>query len=1291
MEIAYTSHDPVLISSNSDFVAAGFLGYGNESHPYTLDGVSIFNDNYYCFYIRNTDAHFIFSNSLIDTGGVYLFNVTNGRIDSCVIFREPDSTVSDQGAYFGLSENCSIKNCTVFAFTEGIRIAESKFLTFANNTVHDNWDTAYWISWSDNVTLANNTISNNKQGVSLFWNENFTLLENTFENCGVSLVGGSYAEVHITSSGNIVNGKPLGYFWNLNHEQIDGSMFGQVILAGCNNVTVHHGTFHNSTVGITVLYSHYSKLYHNTITVCVYGIRIRMSLDCTIFNNTIGISETGMETHYSMGTVIANNSFNANIEYGLRCYDSSHSIVENNTLTDNGVFLHGYSEDDWEYSFADNTVNGKRLGYFWNQNDAIIDGTLYGQVILANCTGMTVRNGVFNNATVGINIGYSSCVIDQCELAWNSMFGAKVSKSSSCVLKNSVFHGSQISPLSHGIYMDQSSDCMFVNNSIFNNEIGLYASSAQNTTITNCTIYNNTNGGIRLLSLADSFIINNTLYGNGERGVYFYSSSVNCTVIRNTITDNLNWGIRVDGPNNTIYDNIIGWNSEGNAYDSGTGNQWDNGIDTGNGWGDSDGSGEYLISGTSGSVDHYPRRAETTPPTVDEPGDIVYDQGDTNNNITWSPYDEHPSSYLVLRNETLHELGSWDGGVIVVNIDGLSMGYYNFTLVANDTCGNSGIDTVWVLVNPPGLELTPPDVFGTSPVVIEFATFGNQIEWTMGDRNPNQYRVTGNSTTQDWSPWTNGTYTYDVDLLPVGEHNFTVVVTDYFDNQATHTIIVIVQDTLGPTWDETPTNQVIDYGVPLAYKVNASDPSGVVYFWINNTFYFNIDSSGLITNTTILNLRDYGLWFFAEDMYGNAVHSIIKISVVDNSPPLIEGPGPLQIEVDAVGSEVSWNVFDTTPSTYTILLNETPVDTGGWSGGWYVIGYSTDDLDLGAHNITLLVIDLGGRISHDTVIVVVVDTTDPTVDHPPDRPMELGTTGFSIEWTPYDFLPESYIVLQNGEEVSSGDWDGSPISIGLDGLSLSVHSFTLTVYDTSQNFVSDEVIITVVDTTSPNVNSPTDMIVEMGSEGNVLSWIPFDHDPATFVVFMNGSEIQQGTWNSSVGISVEVDQLILGIYNFSIVVWDGSGHSDADIVFVQVVDTTAPTIDHPTDVQYEFGLAGNSIVWHPSDVNPLSYEIFRDGLSIAVFGWDGSEVSISVDDLNPGVYNYTIIVQDTSGNTMADTVMVHVMGDVPIPVQLILQVVSASIAGIGGTIGAIRWFKGRGKKDVQPKSMKSEG
>jgi len=89
-----------------------------------------------------------------------------------------------------------------------------------------------------------------------------------------------------------------------------------------------------------------------------------------------------------------------------------------------------------------------------------------------------------------------------------------------------------------------------------------------------------------------------------------------------------------------------------------------------------------------------------------------------------------------------------------------------------------------------------------------------------------------------------------------------------------------------------------------------------------------------------------------------------------------------------------------------------------------------------------------------------------------------------------------------------------------------------------------------------------------------------------------------------------------------------------------------PGISHPADIVYKFNTTGNQITWFMTDVSMTNatYVIMRDGIVCSMGNWNLTDpVRISVDGLNPAIYNYTIVVNDGLGGISWDTVSVRVI------------------------------------------------
>ena len=69
--------------------------------------------------------------------------------------------------------------------------------------------------------------------------------------------------------------------------------------------------------------------------------------------------------------------------------------------------------------------------------------------------------------------------------------------------------------------------------------------------------------------------------------------------------------------------------------------------------------------------------------------------------------------YSIFKDGVLIEQQAWDGDWITCNVDGLSVGVYNFTLEILDTFAETASDTVMVTVNPQTTATT--DQFPSNP------------------------------------------------------------------------------------------------------------------------------------------------------------------------------------------------------------------------------------------------------------------------------------------------------------------------------------------------------------------------------------------------------------------------------------------------------------------------------------------------------------------------------------------------------------------------------------------------
>ncbi|MHA1929298.1 MAG: ABC transporter substrate-binding protein [Candidatus Thorarchaeota archaeon] len=181
---------------------------------------------------------------------------------------------------------------------------------------------------------------------------------------------------------------------------------------------------------------------------------------------------------------------------------------------------------------------------------------------------------------------------------------------------------------------------------------------------------------------------------------------------------------------------------------------------------------------------------------------------------------------------------------------------------------------------------------------------------------------------------------------------------------------------------------------------------------------------------------------------------------------------------------------------------------------------------------------------------------------------------------------------------------------------------------------------------APTINHPSDIVYELGTIGHSINWTATDDNPSSYLILKDSILFKSGLWNSSTDvITVDVDGLSLGINIFTITVTDTDFASASDTVFVSVVDSLLPGLNHPADFSFVNGTTGNELEWSPSGVGPFAYSIYVNDVLIESGSWSSSSglISINLDYLAVGLHTCTITMQDGSGNVATDTVKVTVV------------------------------------------------
>jgi 4-hydroxy-3-methylbut-2-enyl diphosphate reductase IspH len=419
-------------------------------------------------------------------------------------------------------------------------------------------------------------------------------------------------------------------------------------------------------------------------------------------------------------------------------------------------------------------------------------------------------------------------------------------------------------------------------------------------------------------------------------------------------------------------------------------------------------------------------------------------------------------------------------------------------------------------------------------------------------------------------------------VFPFGETIVTWFVQDPAGNSATVTQSVTVIDTTSPTLiipeDITIEATSIDSNIVALGNATAEDVTGISTITNNSPGAFPF-------GTTVVT-------WTATDKIGNSVSAEQTVTVVDTTSPQIRAPNDILLEA----TDPDANIVDLDlPWVYDIIGVESYAND------------APDSFPIGMTTVTWTGVDTSGNIATDTQVVTISDTTSPTLTPPSDLIIEATTS--------------SGMPIVIGEAVVSD-------IIGIDSLTnnapdlfyLGDTIITWTATDMHGNTVSAEQIISIIDTTAPLIEPPSDVILE-------------GQDPISNVVAIGVANA-----NDIVGvISITNDAPDVFPLGDNLVTWtaiDAAGNSATATQKISIIDTTPPSITAPEAVQIEATSALENIV-------ELGEVTASDYIGIGSITNDAPEV------FPVGKTIVTWTATDLGGLSSTDTQLVNVVDTTP--------------------------------------------
>ncbi|RLF70558.1 MAG: hypothetical protein DRN40_04310 [Thermoplasmata archaeon] len=425
-------------------------------------------------------------------------------------------------------------------------------------------------------------------------------------------------------------------------------------------------------------------------------------------------------------------------------------------------------------------------------------------------------------------------------------------------------------------------------------------------------------------------------------------------------------------------------------------------------------------------------------------------------------------------------------------------------------------------------------------------------------------------------------------------------------------------------------DRIVNIGTEITFDGSGStDDFGIYnYTWILRD-PTKVRLYGVRPSYTFNNLGTFQVYLYVWDVAGRSDLDIVNITVADMTPPVADAGEDIVVDEDTpITFDGSGSVDNIEIVNYTwTFYDEANVTLTGVKPTYFF-------KNPGFYVVTLNVTDAAGNWDTDTVNVTVLDTTPPVADAgedievEEDTPVTLDGSGSSdnvgivnYTWTFKDVI---LIALYGVSPTYTFENPG-------------IYTITLNVMDAAGNSDSDQIVVTVLDTTPPVADAGKDQIVAERTEVSLDGSGSSDNIGIVSYVW-SFTDIIPVTLSG-----VRVSHLFLhpGVYVITLNVSDAAGNWDIDTVTITVRDTTPPVAKAGEDQRVPVGAM---VVLNASQST--------DNMAIVKYLWNisyldnivhlkGKVASFRFE--KGGVYEVVLTVVDAEGNRGVDTLTITVI------------------------------------------------
>ncbi len=536
--------------------------------------------------------------------------------------------------------------------------------------------------------------------------------------------------------------------------------------------------------------------------------------------------------------------------------------------------------------------------------------------------------------------------------------------------------------------------------------------------------------------------------------------------------------------------------------------------------------------------------------------------------------------------------------------------------------------------------------------------------------------------------WQDTNLTIELEGLPIGRYNATLVVSNDFGQRIQDTVIVdvgsIYLERSGPVQIELgQSNSTITWSGftmhPVTMNLSINGTTSRYETWTGDDILLDLNSLEMGSHHIVLSFFNASLTQYSEEFW---------VQIYPSAPPIVNrSHSDITLEWNQT-ADLSWTLFDMTPREWALSINDEILMSEPWTERNITVDWAVPQLLEGIHEITLSAYDWADHVTESTILVNITLPRIPIIASTPfPNYIAWGTKNVTLDWeihgADYWSLFKDSLLYDSGNlsshllQIPISSWQSEAWNPGEYNLTLVVSNIeglddvattNLSIFLDIGDPYADEFI----ETRSAWCHNGENAIgapdgeyatiyqeygngyvtLDMGEDEDIIDGLGDD-----FSIVSHGGDYRLSATDNlaspfiefgvfSGNDSFDLSDIGLGTVRYVRIEYSDGASIELDAVVAihfnrPLSEDEPPVLERLEDYYISLGETA-CLYWGVYDLTPFSYHIYVNGEMVVSDAWGGQNITYFFSPDNGGIWNVTIYVYDLFGNSASDTVLVFV-------------------------------------------------